>query len=671
MNKCNFQVFFLTILLMCASPVWGKTLVIEGKLDGRVNVKKTVSFAAEQTLSKFTYQFSVPATYDNSGNVQRLDNFRVSANPEPTEAKETTDQYGNRSRKLIWHNLTSDAQVSISYTTDITSTISSRNSTAHFPLTAVPKSEQIFLKKSKLVQSDSRQIIELANELTAGASTEHQAVNAILNHVADAIKYKYNPERYDALFGLTTGTGNCQNFSHLAVALLRASGIPARVSIGQALKDRWKIPLDNRGSSLVQGIGEGLHAWIEVWYPDFGWLPCDPQQTRLFTSTRHIKYGHGLDASDVLEYWSGAPVVPRMSESLEAKYSTDTVNLRLREALAQPTSYQLVGPFTAVAVLQQEPQKIEHKPAVIPPVKPTLLAAQPKPSIPPAQPKPKAPPEQPKPKVLPLEPKPSIPAVEPKPPAPTVLPTPKVSDVLPKKLIPPVQPKPKALTPEPKQIAPPLEPKPKAPSPEPKPLERPLTVKPKPLPAKPIHVPAAPKPGTSVEIGNMDFPNLVATSQVVGNVGQRSFDRETAEYATSKYLYTQAFTLDTPVVVKDVALAMRKFGGDGTVYIDVVRDKEGKPSLDGVRSSPVYLDKITRKPGYYWVNFELEKNTRLEPGKYWVVLRHSGEAIMNWFYTPGKRVNGPDDSRSTAQGWQWEDVLSGEFVYRVRGVVAK
>ncbi len=53
------------------------------------------------------------------------------------------------------------------------------------------------------------------------------------------------------------------------------------------------------------------------------------------------------------------------------------------------------------------------------------------------------------------------------------------------------------------------------------------------------------------------------------------------------------------------------------------------------------------------------------------MLRHSGEAIMNLFYTPGKRVGGPDDSRSTALGWQWEDVLAGEFVYRVRGVVGK
>ena len=156
-----------------------------------------------------------------------------------------------------------------------------------------------------------------------------------------------------------------------------------------------------------------------------------------------------------------------------------------------------------------------------------------------------------------------------------------------------------------------------------------------------------------------------------GNVGQRSFDRETAEYATSKNLFAQAFTLDTPLDLKDASLAMRKFGGDGTVYIDLVRDEGGKPSLDGVRSIPVSLEKITRKPGYYWVDFALPENTTLKPGKYWLALCHSGEAIMNWFYTPGKRVGGLDDSRSTARGWQWEDVLAGEFVYRVGGVVGK
>ncbi len=561
MIRCYNLMVLFTLFMMCSSASWAKTLVVEGKLDGTVTVKKDVTFSADQSLTAFTYQFSVPSVYDNAGNAQRLDNFKVSATPPPTETRETTDKYGNRSRKLVWSRLAGDAHVAISYTTAITATISPRTSQAPFPLKTVPEAEQNFLKKSKLVQSESPQVIELAHELTAGAFYEHQAVNAILTHVADAIKYQYNPKQFDALYGLTTGTGNCQNFSHLAVALLRASGIPARLSIGQTLKDKWKIPLDNKGSSLVQGMGEGLHAWIEVWYPDLGWMPCDPQQSRLFTSTRHIKFGHGVDASDVLEYWSAIPVVPRMSESLEAFYSTDTVDLRLRDTLDQPATYVMAGPVKTIAVVQDDtlPKKQEN--------------------LPPPMPK-------------------------------------------------PIMPKP-----------------------------------------KPALVPM--KQGSPVEIGNRDFPTFVETYQVDGNVGRRSFDRETAEYATSKYLYAQAFTLDASLELKDVSLAMRKFGGDGTIYIDVVRDEDGKPGLDGIRSMPVALDKIPRKPGYYWVDFAVPSDTTLPAGKYWLVLRHSGEAIMNWFCTPGKRVGGPDDSRSTARGWQWEDVLAGEFVYRVRGVVGK
>lgn len=183
-----------------------------------------------------------------------------------------------------------------------------------------------------------------------------------------------------------------------------------------------------------------------------------------------------------------------------------------------------------------------------------------------------------------------------------------------------------------------------------------------PQPAKP-----KPAPGTVVETGNTDFPSLVEVYQVEGNIGRRSFDRETAAYATSKDLYAQAFTLDVPLALRDVGLAMHKFGGSGMVYLDLVRDDEGRPGLDGIRSQPLSLERIAPRPGYYWVDFRLPEGSRLEPGKYWLVLRHSGEAIMNWFFTPGKRVNGPDDTRSTAQGWRWEDVLAGEFVYRVRG----
>ena len=123
--------------------------------------------------------------------------------------------------------------------------------------------------------------------------------------------------------------------------------------------------------------------------------------------------------------------------------------------------------------------------------------------------------------------------------------------------------------------------------------------------------------------------------------------------------------------VRDVALAMHKFGGDGTLYMDLVADQGGKPALHGVRSLPVFLDTFARKPGYSWMTFAFPEGTQetmLPEGKHWIVLRHSGEAVLNWFFIPGKSYSGADDTRSTSKGYQWEDILAYDFVYRVRGI---
>ena len=79
----------------------------------------------------------------------------------------------------------------------------------------------------------------------------------------------------------------------------------------------------------------------------------------------------------------------------------------------------------------------------------------------------------------------------------------------------------------------------------------------------------------------MEFPSLVATYSISGGRGLKLLDAETAEYVTSTYVYAQAFTIDAPMRVRDVALAMHKFGGDGTLYMDLVADQGGKPALTG------------------------------------------------------------------------------------------
>lgn len=80
----------------------------------------------------------------------------------------------------------------------------------------------------------------------------------------------------DFLFG--DMTGYCVHFSHSAVYLMRAAGIPARVGAGYAVEGR-----NRRGSALLVRSSEA-HAWPEVWVNGLGWYPLDvAPQTNLDT----------------------------------------------------------------------------------------------------------------------------------------------------------------------------------------------------------------------------------------------------------------------------------------------------------------------------------------------------------------------------------------------------
>jgi transglutaminase-like putative cysteine protease len=74
------------------------------------------------------------------------------------------------------------------------------------------------------------------------------------------------------------GKGVCQDYAHIYVTLLRMAGIPARYVCG-----------------LITGEGAS-HGWAEALCGD-RWIAFDPTNDCL-VSDRHIKLGHGRDASD-------------------------------------------------------------------------------------------------------------------------------------------------------------------------------------------------------------------------------------------------------------------------------------------------------------------------------------------------------------------------------------
>lgn len=93
---------------------------------------------------------------------------------------------------------------------------------------------------------------------------------------------------------LARGEGVCQDYAHLAVAMCRSIGIPARYVSGYLFTE------DDRtgGDTEADEVQVQTHAWFEAAIPGVGWLALDPTN-RQAVGLRHVKIGHGRDYDDV------------------------------------------------------------------------------------------------------------------------------------------------------------------------------------------------------------------------------------------------------------------------------------------------------------------------------------------------------------------------------------
>jgi transglutaminase-like putative cysteine protease len=85
--------------------------------------------------------------------------------------------------------------------------------------------------------------------------------------------------------------GVCQDFSHVALAALRAVGIPARYVSG------YLLTRPPPGQPRLQGA-DASHAWISVWSPDHDWVDFDPTNG-IMVADEHAAIAHGRDFDDV------------------------------------------------------------------------------------------------------------------------------------------------------------------------------------------------------------------------------------------------------------------------------------------------------------------------------------------------------------------------------------
>ncbi len=352
------KIFVFLIFACTANLTFGENYLINGGQESQINYQMVQKVVPASGTKKLTLSYVEPVTFSSPTYNQKITAFNLTFSQNPDKRKESLDKRGNKVIAVEWKDPVRPISTTISLTALNHTKLQQIQTSAPFPPTDYPGDVKDYLKATEQVPSNNSLIIGKAKQLTNGSKTEFDAVQKILTWVVDHMHYVLIPQSYNAMYSFETGKGNCQNYSHLSSALMRAVGIPARIVNGVTLKQPYEI---NTGAgSMTMRMAQGRHSWIEVYFPDLGWVPFDPQQTALYVSNRFIRVEIGLDnnetANDGLIRWTqskGYDDQPQFEEMIDASLAGDRVNLAAQKQNYGPQKLmfypQVAASFTKIA----------------------------------------------------------------------------------------------------------------------------------------------------------------------------------------------------------------------------------------------------------------------------------------------------------------------------------
>jgi len=115
----------------------------------------------------------------------------------------------------------------------------------------------------------------LARRLARHATTPYAFVRSVLSYLSARHGYSYSENPAPSPYPIETflwgdKAGYCQQFAGAMALLLRMGGVPARVAAGFT-----EGSLDHSSRRYVVSDVDA-HAWVEAWFPHYGWVRFDP-----------------------------------------------------------------------------------------------------------------------------------------------------------------------------------------------------------------------------------------------------------------------------------------------------------------------------------------------------------------------------------------------------------
>ncbi|HLR91437.1 MAG TPA: DUF4129 domain-containing transglutaminase family protein, partial [Atopostipes sp.] len=157
----------------------------------------------------------------------------------------------------------------------------------------------------------------LSEEITSPFETRYEQVSAIEKYFGQSGEYKYQiadvpvPEAnqdYVDQFLFNSQVGYCDNYSTSMIVMLRTLDIPARwvkgFTSGEQVTTETAKNLIPEDSNVYEVTNTNAHSWVEVYFPDVGWVPFEPTQgfsnpTEFYTEVNSFEDDDTLEAEEL------------------------------------------------------------------------------------------------------------------------------------------------------------------------------------------------------------------------------------------------------------------------------------------------------------------------------------------------------------------------------------
>ncbi len=275
------SIFIVALFILPFPGAMAETYVFDGTAGSVVRVTGTttihvsgIDIAHIANGSKLIFNATYPTSSppDINGYSATYSNIRLDVSPAPSYASEVRrDQFNNQFVQYVWEKdriVSSDFDIVITtqFDADVRGDLSPLSYDDPVGTPAFPE----FRSSTDMAQSDDPAIIEKKNALLAGVTSEAQAVDRIISFVKANIPVQDTGVQKDAVSSLGSHKGNCVNRVHLALALLRSAGIPARCVSGLVYGDKYVVTYPYGGGTASTDSTSGLRDSysLRYWYTE-------------------------------------------------------------------------------------------------------------------------------------------------------------------------------------------------------------------------------------------------------------------------------------------------------------------------------------------------------------------------------------------------------------------